>query len=520
MREKGLIGGAAALLVAIGLAARLWHVGAEPLWLDEAYSAYAADHGFWFIWHVAPRYEAHPPLYYTLLKLWTLPFGDGLIALRALGLAAGVLTVPLVVAAADEAGRELGWEAARRRRLRFAALAFACVSLPLVEMARQVRPYPIMVLGFAAATWALLRLARRAREGAPVGGGFYLAYLALLEAMLWLHNMGPLYGVAMTLALAIAVVRKGCSRRDWAWLASGHVAVALLYLPALAMLLDQAGVWKGSTWLRFNPASLPERLPVLYAAPGAAALAGLVLAGLGAWKLSRSWKGGRLLAILLSLSLVPVALAILLSLTVTPVFITRVLSPVAVPTLVLFAIATLGWTDRRRWVALGAALFLGFNMAAVDLQARQGGPMQDWYGTVAWLKRHVRPGDEIFAYPNEGALPLARALADKGLTFPIRPIPVAVPAFDPTGWHPTGYRAVTSLPRWRLRQIAEGPQTKAVPTIWLLRLGASTYDPGDAFLDELHRGRHIVRSWLDGPIDIIGLARDPRSPPAPVRNRR
>ncbi len=76
-----------------GAALRAWHITGDPLWLDEAYSAYAAGKGFRFLWHVVPLYETHPPFYYTLLRLWTLGFGDGLMALRALGLLCGIATL-------------------------------------------------------------------------------------------------------------------------------------------------------------------------------------------------------------------------------------------------------------------------------------------------------------------------------------------------------------------------------------------------------------------------------------------
>jgi len=144
---------------------------------------------------------------------------------------------------------------------------------------------------------------------------------------------------------------------------------------------------------------------------------------------------------------------------------------------------------------------------------------------VEWLAKRFHPGDQIFAYPNEGKLPLQYALRDKGLAYPIRAIPRDVPALeDRHGTHPTGTRGVSSLPQAELHAIAEEPGTKAVPTIWLLRLGAKTYDPGDLFLKELHRDRYIVRSWQDGPIDIIGLrlrtVSPVKQPQAPARSPR
>ena len=54
---------ALALIAGFALWTRLWNIGAEPMWLDEAYSAYAASKGWDFLWTVVPRYETHPPFY-------------------------------------------------------------------------------------------------------------------------------------------------------------------------------------------------------------------------------------------------------------------------------------------------------------------------------------------------------------------------------------------------------------------------------------------------------------------------
>ena len=153
-------------------------------------------------------------------------------------------------------------------------------------------------------------------------------------------------------------------------------------------------------------------------------------------------------------------------------------------------------------------------MLAVDLQARAAGPMQDWYGAVSWLRVRFHPGDVVFAYPNEGALPLAYALRDQGLSYQIRAIPAPVPAFaGPGEWYPSGSRGVVSLSPARLRMVANEPATCAVPTIWLLRLGAGTYDPGEGLLRELHRGRRAVGRWRSGSIELIGLERARRTLP-------
>lgn len=521
MSERRAIWSLAAVLAFLGAGLRLWHIASTPFWLDEAYSAFAAGHDFAYLWHVVPRYETHPPFYYALLHVWEFAFGDGLIALRAPGLLAALATPPCLAWAAWAAGRMLGWEAQARRRLAFVAFAFACLAISPVEMAREVRPYPLMILVYALAARALIGIAIRRNEGGPLAGRDFAAYLLLVELMLWLHNLGPLWAIALGLAFLVAVSARRPTIADLAWIAAGHLLAGLLYLPALLILADQAPTWIASTWVRFAIDDVMWlRLGVLYAVPGWQSLAAGALAVLGLAALRKARQGARLAAMLLLLALVPTILSIALTLAVAPVFITRTLTPVAVPSLLLLAIGAVAWRRPIGWVGLGAALMLGGNMLAVDLQARAAGPPQDWYGTVAWLRQRFRPGDQIFAYPNEGALPMARALRDKGLDWPIRSIPSDMPAFDGGGWHPTGSRGVVSLPRARLQAIAREPATRAVPTIWLLRLGAETYDPGDMFLDELRHGRHVVRRWVDGPIDIYGLARASASPRKPGQDRR
>ncbi|WP_420138520.1 glycosyltransferase family 39 protein [Sphingomonas sp.] len=498
------------MLAAFGLLLRGWDIFAAPLWLDEAYSAYAASHDWAFLWRIVPLYETHPPFYYSLLHLWVALFGDSMPALRLLGLSASLATLPAVIVAAREAAYWIGWGDCRRRRLQAVALAFACVSLALVEMAREVRPYPLMILVYAGALALLLRLARRIEREQPIGCVSYGGYLLLEEALLWLHNLGPLFGLALTIALAIALFGRRLTRADWAWLVAGHMLVAMLYLPGLAILRAQAQAWTASTWLQFRlDRLLLDRIMTLYGVAGWAGLASPVLAICAIVALSRRRSGGRLAAVLATLALVPVCCAILVSLTVTPIFITRIMTPVAVPALLLLAIGAT--SDGAYWRArAAAALLLGGSMLAGNVQSRMRGPETNWYRTVDWLMQHAQPGDVVFAYPNEGKLPLAYALRDKGRQLPIRAIPTDVPALEQGGgWHPTGTRGVSVLPPATLHAVAQEPATQAVPTIWLLRLGPSTFDPDDRFLHELHRGRSIVRHWRDGAIDIVGLRKLP-----------
>lgn len=504
--ERALLLAGALLVALLAVGLRAWAIGRTPMWLDEAYSAYAAAHDFRFLWQVVPAYETHPPFYYSLLRIWTLAFGDGLLAERALGLAAGLLTLPVMVWNAAAIGSLLGWEPRRCRLLAFVTLVLAGFSIPLVEMTREVRPYPLMILVYAVATRALLALLARRRNERVLPSPAFAAYLVAETLLLWLHNLGPFWAAALGLAGLVALTASRVSGPDRGWFVAGQMAVLIVYLPALLILIDQAPTWVKSTWLVFSTGALTAHLPVLYAVPGWQGVAALILFLLGLAALIGAGRGRRLLGILLLLAIVPTALSILVSATVAPVFISRTLTPVAVPTILLAAVGGVAFAGRLGWVGAGATMILAANLLAVDLQARAGPPMQDWYRALDWLAARHRAGDLILAYPNEGALPLDRALGDRGLRWPVVPVPSAVPALhQPGGWHPTGSRGVVSLPQSRLAGIARAPEIMRVPTVWLLRLGPETYDPGDGFLKALRRDRRETARYLDGPIDLRRL---------------
>lgn len=507
----------AVLIAAFAIWARGWGIWAEPMWLDEGYSAYAASKGWHFLWHVVPRYETHPPFYYSLLRTWTLIAGDGLVAHRMLGVLCGVALLPVILLAARRAAALVG---ARPGGVMLAALALVAVSPLLVEMSREVRPYPLMILIYAGATWALLAIAARRAEGLPLAGRAFAAYLACVALMLWLHNLGPLYAAALGLALLCAARVRSMARADWLWLAGGHAIVILIWLPALLILLDQAPEWVKATWLKWSTRDLWRRATVMFTGPtDDMRVAAAILTLRSGELLWRARHGRRLLAMLLLLALLPVIVSLIVSATIAPVFIVRTMAPLAVPALLLMALAVGGGGRRFGWLIPMAALaWLCGSQIAMNITAREQ-PRRDWYRTIEWLAPRFRPGDMVFAYPNEGALPFDRAVRDHGLTIPSRPIPTAIPSLDPPpgSWYVSGSRGVPSLDRKHLRMIAEEPATRAVPTIWLLRLGPWAYDEGDVFLQELSRGRVEIRRFKDGAIDVVGLR---RQVPPPLRGRR
>ncbi|MDB5687208.1 MAG: rane-like protein, partial [Rhizorhabdus sp.] len=406
----------------------------------------------------------------------------------------------------------IGLAAARANLAALATLTLAASAPIPIQMTHEVRPYPVMILVYGLAILALLLTARRVADGGPLMSHAFVGYLAATALMLWLHSLGPLYGLALGLAALLLVVRGSLTRTDWLWLIGGHLLVGLIYLPALLILLDQAPTWIQSTWLGFETRDLWRRATAIYSGPrDDMRVAALVLA-IGAFAAgARSPLGRRVAVALLLLAIVPVLCSILISATITPVFIVRTMTPLAVPAAILFGVGAVGLAGWGQRIMLAALIWMLIQQAAGAIATTRIRPMQDWYAALDWLAPRFRPGDIVYAYPNEGALPFGRAVFDRGLAMPSRAIPTEIPSLNPPpgSWYVSGSRGVPSLDPAHLHAIAVEPRTRAVPTIWLLRLGPWAYDKGDVLLKELSAERIEVGRYRDGPIDIVGLRAKP-----------
>lgn len=490
----------AAVLVAatmVAAALRIWDIGARSLWLDEAYSGWFSGLSWAELWLETPKYEPHPPLYYSLLKLWQLIAGGEAAGLRGLSALAGVALVPVMALAAHELAR-----LTRTRRpllLVAATAALAALAPRLVVIGQDARPYALLALAYAVGIYGWLRLARAFRSGDPAGSRRDWATLGVGTAfVLWLHGIGILYAGALLGALLMAAA-PGATRARWQRLAATIAAVVAVYLPCLAILVGRSGDWSGG-WLGWNAAKFTGAMLELYglhhfdelATPALALAVMPALMFLAIRALARS--GERVVAWSMALLLLtpPLAAAIVSQLG-TPVFIARTQVAVLVPAylLVAYAIAALP----KRQAAIGAGLVA--TLFTINLaQAVVRPDLEPWREIAATLKREMRPGDVIWVYPNDVKLPLERALGNSDR---IAPIPAPYPALDAAGTHPSGSPAVVAIDGVGARAWATRHAPPPAATIWLLRGGPYYFDPDGAVLAELSRGRRHgrPRQWLD-----------------------
>jgi uncharacterized membrane protein len=491
----------AAGLTFLAFALRLTDLGARPLWLDEAFSAWFSDRSFHYLWNVLPTYEAHPPFFYTVLKLWRLSAGEGHVALRGLSVLLGTLTVPIVMAIALEQERQ----APTKRPLLRAGLAgfLAACSPMLMVIGQEARPYPLLAFTYSIAILALFRLMRQFKAGAAGSWASWLLLGASAELTLWAHGLGFLYGTCLALALLPVWLTAPVSRARLVRGLATAAAVGLVYLPCLVMMTSRAHDWS-TNWLEWQPSMLRQLL-VLYTVPvealtvgsavAALAMALLIKRALASTWASHGWNSDRTL---LLLWLGPPMIAALLSATFMPVFLARTLSGTLIPAYLAIAGAIARSDDPRERRMITAAICITLLPTAFGLAVRPA--TERWDLLSAYLSRNVAAQDQVWLYPADSALPLDQV--GRPIPGTVRAIPAPFPTLGVKGPIRAGWPAVVSVTPEQAGKFAGDPALSHVPVVWLVTRQSGIFDPNNdmpAALAHVRRPGAIER-W--GYIDV------------------
>lgn len=380
------------LLIALlgGFALRLYHLGAESLWYDEAVSVWLAQMPVGaMLAHTAG--DIHPPAYYLMLHLWQMVArptpAHGLEFLYAwVSVAAGMLSLALLWAV----GRRLLGESAA-----VSGVAVAAFHPFGVWYAQEVRMYTV---GSALAMLALYATLRWLESGRRRWLAVYIAVAAV--------GLYTLYYLAFALVGigAAALILRPPARRYGAWIAA-HLGVTLLFAPWLPVLWRQAteppvppwrAAWTsaGAVWAAVNEAlaSLVIGQTPLGPLWIWAALA-LVLA-FTAVVLSTKRRG---VLVVITYVSAPLALLFAVSLWGTPLYHVRYLFPFAAPFALVIGAALVG-IGRRAQIAGWAAGVALMVLYLLSLRAFWHDPAyraDDHRGAVRTLAAGWRRGDVI-----------------------------------------------------------------------------------------------------------------------------
>ncbi len=237
------------LILALATVLRFYQLGTQSLWSDEGNSAALATRSFAQIARDASA-DIHPPLYYWLLRLWTLVSGTSEAGLRLLSAFLGIL---LVVVTANLGRRLFG------RGASLVVALIAALAPFQIYYSQEARMYLLLALEAALAVhlfWWLVDQEDRALDRTDGATATLLPWAplpAVLLVLTWALGLYTHYAFPLLIALLsllylawlLVTARRGHvlwrAVRWGVWLA----ATLLLYIPWLPTALRQLTAWPG-----------------------------------------------------------------------------------------------------------------------------------------------------------------------------------------------------------------------------------------------------------------------------------
>jgi mannosyltransferase len=395
-------------ITAVGAVLRLYRLGNDPLWLDEAASAAFVSGEYSTIELVTqlPFEDPHPPLYYLILDGWTTVAGTGEWALRAPSAVASTLAILVMFAL----GRRL-----MGGRAGLVVALITAVSPHQVAAGQQARMYSVLFLLTAISTVALLRWLD---DSSWRRAALYVVPAALLG---WAHIFG-VFTLAAHGAYGLHRVRRDVSARRWV---AGQTVIAAALAPALVAVLSRVvgGDTGGLAWI-----DRPTLLDIPYAV-GAVAVGPLnsAWAVVGLWGIAMGLYGlyycrdrvgsdGLALALLV---VAPVGIAVVLSWLVTPIFVPRYLIGSAVGLYALAGAGLVGLSGEfptpraRSLAALGLVSLVAIGMAGSVMGYHAAPPSEEWESAVEHTEQ-LSDEDSLVLITDDYAATPARYYAGDG----------------------------------------------------------------------------------------------------------
>jgi len=222
------------LVLVVGLAIfttiSLWTIDKSSVWFDEAFGAYLIRFNFVEI----ARYtgaDVHPPLYYWLLKAWSMWFGTSEFALRSMStFFAGIA----IIFGYLLTHRLFGKKAAKL------SLLFMILAPMLIRYSQEMRMYALVTAIALAATYVLV-IANESKNRKP-----WIIYGVLVSLGMWTHYFSALVWLSHWVWRAYVVRESnGKKVKDFMkaffsknWITAYVVAIGV-YLPWVPFLIHQ-----------------------------------------------------------------------------------------------------------------------------------------------------------------------------------------------------------------------------------------------------------------------------------------
>lgn len=378
------------LAVALGTFLRLYRIGAQPLWVDEATSLRFARGSLGRLWSWSPLVDpGNPPLYYSLLHGW-LVFGESEASLRVLSALFGVITIPLVYAL----GRII-----RDHRLGVVSALLFAISPFQVWYSQEARAYSLLTFGATSAMVGVAYLLRHTERSVSVrkAGWAWLAYVLGTAVALLAHNTAVFLLIGANVLMLGWWCVHGRGPRGFLrnWLLA-QLAILALWGTWLPAYVQQAVHGESYAWIpRPTVGSVLSGAYAIYGGVVRAtpylleALVVLVLSALGLW----SWKHDRRWIAFLLIFGLAAPLGELIVSVWRPIFLTQTLIWAAVPLSVTVAAGLLRLRPRA---FVAAALVVLIALTGLGLRSYYFlHDKEAWDQAAAYVSERLQRGDAI-----------------------------------------------------------------------------------------------------------------------------
>lgn len=231
------------LILGLGIVLRLYLLGRNELWLDEAHSIFIAGNSLGQVIKNL-TWDGHPPLYFFLMLGWKTVFGESEFSVRLLSVVFGVGSLLLIY-----------WLGAViiNRRIGLTSMFIAAIAPLHVFYSREARMYIMLVfLSVLTAAFLWLAITRGSRR-------YWAAYVLAAILLIYTHVFG--WFVLLAGDVYLLVRRQG---RQLVKLGLHQLVVLLafaVWIPLVLKQMGQAGLWVPRLWLATPPAlAIPKTL--------------------------------------------------------------------------------------------------------------------------------------------------------------------------------------------------------------------------------------------------------------------
>ncbi len=390
----------------LGIFLRIYRLGAESIWFDEAVSVAASKLGFLeqVRWNLTAS-DNNPPLYYAFLRVWVLIFGDSEFAVRLPSAIFGSFSILVIYT--------VGNLLFNKKTGILAALILA-FSVFHIRFSQEARAYSMASLLTLLSYYFFLKiLTRRNRIDSA---GYVISSVLLMYAHYYGLFIVMSQSIYMLLHFLIRRQSGPTDCRNWIKL---QLLLGLLYIPGLYFLYCHSvgikkGFWLSAPTLKvvldcFDLYTGSAVLLVIFSllslysviVVGGSRLKGLPggISGQTPYKpypAGLTYSNG--VGLLLLWLFMPIAIPYLISHITTPIFFYRY---TIVGSLGFYLLAATGAaeTNDNRLIIPIAGLILIFSAMNV-LGYYQHVDKPEWRDGVSYIESSARPGDVIVTYPD------------------------------------------------------------------------------------------------------------------------